>query len=151
VQPVAGRILGTFIASVRAQQQFRRPTGNMNAVFWISGPDGRIRQYVCPGYEAVWGKLCSSLQKDPASWLHAMEDQPRVCEALSKQIWGEYDEEFPVERPDGSLRWVHDRAFPVRDQTGKVHSIVGIAEDITSQNEAEEKLRALKAMLSRIT
>jgi PAS domain S-box-containing protein len=65
-----------------------------------------------------------------------------------RQVWGEYDEEYRIERPDGSLRWIHDRAFPVRDQTGKVDRIVGIAEDITYQKEAEEKLRAATVLLS---
>jgi two-component sensor histidine kinase len=65
-----------------------------------------------------------------------------------KQVWGEYDEEYRVARPDGSLRWVHDRAFPVRDQSGKVFRIVGIAEDITKQKESAEQLRAATVMLS---
>jgi PAS domain S-box-containing protein len=147
---MAGQILGTLIASVRVEQQFRQLTGNIQAVFWISAPDGRTKQYVSPGYEEVWGRTCSSLQRSPGSWLQAIhaEDQARVSEALVKQVWGEYDEEYRVERPDGSLRWVHDRAFPVRDQSGKVYRIVGIAEDITKQKQAEEQLRAATVMLS---
>ncbi len=147
---MAGQILGTLIASVRVEQQFRQLTGNIQAVFWISTPDGRTKQYVSPGYEEVWGRTCVSLQRSPGSWLQAIhsEDQTRVSEALVRQIWGEYDEEYRVERPDGSLRWIHDRAFPVRDQTGKVDRIVGIAEDITKQKKAEEQLRAATVMLS---
>ena len=147
---MAGQILGTLIASIRVEQQFRQLTGNIQAVFWISAPDGHTKQYVSPGYEEVWGRTCSSLQRSPGSWIQAIhpEDQPRVSEALVKQVWGEYDEEFRVERPDGSLRWVHDRAFPVRDQSGKVSRIVGIAEDITKQKQAEEQLRAATVMLS---
>ena len=147
---MAGQILGTLIASVRVEQQFRQLTGNIQAVFWISPPDGHTKQYVSPGYEDVWGRTCASLQRNPGSWLQAIhpEDQARVSEALLKQIWGEYDEEYRVERPDGSIRWIHDRAFPVRDQTGKVDRIVGIAEDITKQKKAEEQLRAATVMLS---
>jgi PAS domain S-box-containing protein len=147
---MAGRILGTLIASVRVEHQFRQLTGNIHAVFWISNPDGLNKQYVSPGYEEVWGRTCASLQRDPGSWLQAVhpEDRSRVTAALVRQVWGEYDEEYRVERPDGSLRWIHDRAFPVRDQTGKVDRIVGIAEDITKQKEAEEKLRAANVLLS---
>jgi PAS domain S-box-containing protein len=147
---MAGQILGTLIASVRVEQQFRQLTGNIHAVFWISAPDGRAKQYVSPGYEEVWGRTCASLQRDPGSWLEGLhhEDQQRVTAALVRQVWGEYDEEYRVERPDGSLRWIHDRAFPVRDQTGKVDRIVGIAEDITKQKEAEEQLRAATVLLS---
>lgn len=147
---MAGQVLGTLIASVRIEHQFRQLTGNIQAVFWISSPDGHAKQYVSPGYEEIWGASCSTLQKDPESWLKAIhkEDQPQVREALVKQVWGEYDEEYRVVRPDGSQRWVRDRAFPVRDQAGNVYRIVGIAEDITKQKKAEEQLRAATAMLS---
>jgi len=146
----AGQILGTIFASVRVEQQFRQLSGNIQAVFWISDPDGRVKQYVSPGYEEIWGQTCASLQHDPRSWLQSIhpEDQSRVAEALVKQVWGEYDEEFRVERPDGSIRWVHDRAFPVRDQSGKVTRIVGIAADITKEKQTEEQLRAATVMLS---
>ena len=147
---IAGQILGTLIASVRVEQQFRQLTGNIQAVFWISSPDGQSKQYVSPGYEEIWGRSCTNLHRQPGSWLDAIhhEDQTRVRESLVKQVWGEYDEEYRVVRPDGSLRWVRDRAFPVRDQTGQVYRVVGIAEDITKQKKAEEQLRAATVLMS---
>jgi PAS domain S-box-containing protein len=147
---VAGQLLGTLIASVRIEQQFRQLTGNIQAVFWISDPDGRTKQYVSPGYEEIWGRTCVSLRQAPRSWLQGIhqEDQERVCEALVKQGWGDYSEEYRVVRPDGSIRWVHDRAFPVRDQSGQVCRIVGIAADISREKETEEQLRAATVMLS---
>ncbi len=147
---MAAQILGTLIASVRVELQFRQLTGNIQAVFWISSPDGYAKQYVSPGYEEVWGRSCSNLQRAPRSWLEAIhsEDQPRVCEALIKLAWGEYDEEYRVVRPDLSVRWVRDRAFPVRDKAGQVYRIVGIAEDITKQKKTEQQLRTATTMLS---
>jgi PAS domain S-box-containing protein len=147
---IAGQILGTLISSVRVEQQFRQLTGNIQAVFWISPPDGQSKQYVSPGYEEIWGRSCTNLHRMPGSWLDAIhhEDQTRVRESLVKQVWGEYDEEYRVVRPDGSLRWVRDRAFPVRDQTGQVYRVVGIAEDITKQKKAEEQLRATTVLMS---
>ena len=149
---IAGQILGTLISSVRVEQQFRQLTGNIQAVFWISPPDGQSKQYVSPGYEEIWGRSCTNLHRQPGSWLDAIhhEDQARVRESLVKQVWGEYDEEYRVVRPDGSLRWVRDRAFPVRDQTGQVYRVVGIAEDITKQKKAEEQLRATTVLMSNL-
>ncbi len=144
------QILGTLIASVRVEQQFRQLTGNIQAVFWISPPDGRTKLYVSPGYEGIWGHALETLQSNPESWLGVLhpEDRTRVTEALVKQVRGEFNEEYRLKRPDGSIRWIHDRAFPVRDQTGRVDRIVGIAEDITKQKEVEEQLRAATVMLS---
>ena len=44
---------------------------------------------------------------------------------------GDYDEEYRIIRPDGSIRWIRDRAFPVKDEAGNVYRIAGLAEDIT--------------------
>ncbi len=147
---MAGQILGTLVASVRVEQQFRQLTGNIQAVFWISNADGHSKQYVSPGYEEIWGRTCTSLQRQPVSWLEAVhpEDHSRVCDSLVKQAWGEYDEEYRVVRPDQSTRWVRDRAFPIRNQTGQVYRIVGIAEDITKHKKTEEQLRAATVLLS---
>ena len=45
-------------------------------------------------------------------------------------------------RPDGSVRWIWDRAFPVRDQAGGVYRFAGIARDITERKEAALALQA---------
>jgi PAS domain S-box-containing protein len=46
------------------------------------------------------------------------------------------------------VRWIRDTAFPVRDASGQVSRVVGIAQDITPQKEAEERLRANSILLS---
>src|SRR5215475_11684865 len=67
---------------------------------------------------------------------------------MAKQILGEFDEEYRIVRPDWSVRWIRDTAFPVRDASGEVSRVVGIAQDITPQKEAEERLRANSILLS---
>ncbi|MFN8594611.1 MAG: PAS domain-containing protein [Anaerolineae bacterium] len=49
--------------------------------------------------------------------------------------------QYRIVRPDGSIGWIWDRAFPVRDDTGRVVRIVGVAENVTSRKQAEEELR----------
>ncbi|MBD0305463.1 MAG: PAS domain-containing protein [Nitrospiraceae bacterium] len=55
--------------------------------------------------------------------------------ALTKQAGGRYSEEYRIVRPDGSIRWIRDRAFPVRDASGAVYRIAGVAEDITKSKQ----------------
>ena len=52
---------------------------------------------------------------------------------LTQQLTGTYDVEYRIIRPDGVIRWIWDRAFPIRDETGQVYRIAGIAEDITER------------------
>lgn len=129
-------------------QRFREVTENISEVFWMSDTEKRHIAYVSTGYEKIWGRTCESLYQSPRAWLDAIhpEDRDQVKQAaLTKQAQGDYDEEYRVVRPDGSLRWIRDRAFPVRDESGAVCRIVGIAADITERKQTEMLLQEREA------
>jgi FixJ family two-component response regulator len=42
--------------------------------------------------------------------------------------------EYRIVRPDGSMRWIRETMFPIRDQLGRVQRVGGIAQDVTSHN-----------------
>ncbi|HKQ80479.1 MAG TPA: PAS domain S-box protein [Blastocatellia bacterium] len=67
---------------------------------------------------------------------------------------GEYRQEYRVIWPDGSLRWVEDRAKPVYDEDGQCLKVSGLVIDITERKQAEEALReseeALRKSYARI-
>jgi PAS domain S-box-containing protein len=114
-------------------------------VFWVTDPSKTQVEYVSPVFEETWGHSCQALYVSPSVWIEGIhpEDRERVTRAMfSKQVTGQYDEEYRVIRPDGLLRWVHDRAFPVRDERGAVYRLVGIAEDITERKRTEHLLQA---------
>ncbi len=124
---------------------FRQVTDNITDVFWVTDPAKSRMDYVSPAFEKLWGETCKTLYAAPGTWLEGIhpEDRERVTSAaLTRQVTGEYDEEYRVVRPDGSLRWVHDRAFPVKNEAGAVYRIVGIAEDITERKREELLLQA---------
>jgi PAS domain S-box-containing protein len=127
-----------------AIQLFTQVTENIADVFWVTDPLRRQFEHVSPGFETIWGRTCNSLFASPNEWLDGIhpEDRQRVVASMSQQTRGGYDEEYRVVRPDGSLRWVHDRAFPVKDERGAVHRLVGIAEDITERKLGEQLLQA---------
>jgi len=120
----------------QTQEQFRQLAENIREVFWMTDPEKTQMLYISPGYEDVWGRTCQSLYASPRAWLEAIhpDDRDRVfAAATTKQVSGAYDEEYRIVRPDGSIRWVWDRAFPIRDAAGTVYRIAGIAEDITER------------------
>ena len=131
-----------------SQERFRQLAENIREVFWITNPEKSEMIYISPGYEVIWGRTCASLYASPASWAETIhpDDRKRILDAIvTKQISGQYDEVYRITRPNGSLRWIHDRAFPVRDKSGNIYRVVGIAEDITRQKETEEALRNAEA------
>ena len=131
-----------------SEERFRELVENVSECLWIASPDKQEVLYVSPAYEKIWGRKCTSLLERPASWLDAVcsEDRERVRAEWVEQAHGDYDVEFRLERPDGSVRWVHDRAFSVRDRSGNVVRIVGVVTDITDTKAFEEQFRQAQKM-----
>jgi PAS domain S-box-containing protein len=122
---------------------FRQLAESIRGVVWMTDASKSRLLYVSRRYEEIWGRSVESLYAAPRSWLDAIhpEDRARVAEAAgAKQVSGEYDEVYRIVRPDGSERWIQDRAFPIRGIDGEVRRIAGIAEDITARKEAEAAL-----------
>ena len=116
---------------------------SIGAVFWLTDPAKSQVIYVSPGYEKIWGRTCASLYASPADWLGAIheEDRARVLEAISAQTARRRIRcEYRIVRPDGAVRWIHARAFPVRNEAGETHRIAGIAEDITDRKHLEQQI-----------
>jgi PAS domain S-box-containing protein len=133
------------VALQESEERFRQLAENIREVFWMTDPQKNETIYVSPGYEAIWGRSCQKLYESARDWVDAIhrEDRDRVLQAaLEKQVLGKYDEEYRIVRPDGSIRWIHDRAFPVRNEAGEVYRVTGIAEDITERKMAERRLEA---------
>ena len=130
--------------------RFRQITENIHELFWMTDTTKGEMLYVSPPYEAIWGRTVESLYASPKNWIDAIheEDRQRVLQAaMTKQAAGLYNEEYRIIRPDGSIRWIHDHAFPVRNANGEIYRIVGVAEDITQRKQAEEQLRQLNIEL----
>ena len=136
-------------AMVQSEAQFRQLAENIREVFWVSDVAARKVLYVSPGFEAIWGRSSQSVLDNPLAWMEAIhpDDRERVKRASeTKQLDGTYDEVYRIVRPDGSKRWIRDRAFPVRGGDGAVLRVVGIAEDITELRQTEEQLRQAQKM-----
>ncbi|MCA9473333.1 MAG: response regulator [Nitrospirales bacterium] len=125
------------------EERFRQLAEHIHEVFWLSSADKTQMYYVSPAYESIWGRSCASLCEDPASFLQAVhpDDQECLQLAIPKQIEGSYHETYRIIRPDGSVRWIESRAFPIKNEKGEVYRIAGIEEDITNRKRAEEALQ----------
>ena len=132
-----------------SEERFRQVAENIREVFWLSDPVNSKILYVSPAYEAIWGRTTESLYRSPGDWLEAIhpDDRERVRRGyFAEGLAGTYDEVYRIIRPDNAIRWVHDRGFPVRDATGRVYRIAGVAEDITERKQLEEQFRHSQKM-----
>lgn len=121
---------------------FREIVDNLDEVVWMTDPDKEEVLYVNPAHEEVWGQPREELYEEPLSFLDAIhpDDRERVRAALDSQPEGDYEETYRIVRPDGSVRWIRDRAVSIRDEEGEVYRVAGIAEDVTERTEREDRL-----------
>jgi PAS domain S-box-containing protein len=134
-----------------SEERFRQLAENIiEMVFWMSDPKERQRLYVSPAYENIWGRSRENLYANFIEWLEAIHPQDRQhieTVFFEQSLAGTYDEEYRIIRPDGSLRWIRDRGFPIRDKSGEPYRVVGIAEDISDRKLAEQQIREHAALL----
>jgi PAS domain S-box-containing protein len=128
-----------------SEERLRQISDNIQQVLWMYADDGKPL-YISPAFEKIWQQTCADWYENPNIWRAAIhpEDKERV-QAEFKQS-AEFMEEYRIVRPDGSVRIIFDQAFPIRDETGKICRIAGIAEDITERKQAQQEM--LKAFAS---
>ncbi|HVA93456.1 MAG TPA: diguanylate cyclase [Candidatus Dormibacteraeota bacterium] len=139
----------------QSQEQFRQLADNIREVFYIITLDPRRVTYVSPAYEEIWGRPRKECYERPEAWMESVhpEDRESLGSFYAQVIQGaQVEMGYRVVRPDGSIRWINARNFPVYDPEGKLIRLVGIAEDVTVRKEEEKKLdeayRKLNAALA---
>lgn len=135
-----------------SEERARQVTDTIAEAFWLMEykSDGTHETlYISPAYEQIWGRSCEGLYGHPESWLEAIhpEDRQRVLDAFGELPGGEYDVEYRVVRPDGSVRWVRDHGYSVRTERGEASRVAGVAADITERRLAQEELMRLNRRL----
>ncbi|MEA3108968.1 MAG: hypothetical protein QOI88_3573, partial [Gammaproteobacteria bacterium] len=143
-------------ALIESEKRFRDVAENIRDVFFLIDADVNRFLYISPAYAEIWGRSCESAYGDPESWRDAihLEDRASTDENFKTAVsGGKFDYEYRIVRPDGSIRWIEARVFPIRRDDGGIVRIAGIAADITERMEAEHRIRRLNrvyAMLSGI-
>lgn len=125
----------------QSEERFRQLAENIHQAFWINTLGGDRIDYVSPGFEEIWGRRRESLYRDPRSWMEPIhpEDLPEVLKAQGRMARGERTEvEYRILRPDGAVRWINDRSYPMKRSDG-TQLVCGIAEDITDRKRAEQE------------
>ncbi len=132
-----------------SEARFREMARTVRDVFWIARPDARRLIYVSPGYEQIWGRMVEELHARPELWLEAIhpDDRSLVETAFTALSAGqEVRIEYRISRPDGPIRWVENRAYPSRDNEGRMAHAVGVVADITDRRQLQEQLLQAQKM-----
>jgi len=133
----------------QSEESFRAMAERIDHVFWIATPDVERWFYVSPAYEAIWGQPVAALYAQPRQWLESVvaDDRALVRAARAELAAGrETRIEYRIRRPDGSLRWIEDRSYPVRMTDAAPDRVAGVAMDITPRKLLSSQLLQAQKM-----
>ncbi|MGZ3722377.1 MAG: PAS domain-containing sensor histidine kinase, partial [Bdellovibrionales bacterium] len=124
---------------------FRQLTETLSdqGVWMTAAQDSEIK-YLSPGVSNIWGVTEDEIRKNPEVLLNSVfaEDREIVATSIKSQNAGEMTNlMYRVVRPDGELRWVSVRGFPVRNSEGRIYRVASIATDITEFKRVQTKLK----------
>jgi len=131
--------------------RFQQFAAAISDVFWLMDVANMKLLYISPAYETVWGRPCKSMYDDPHSWLDAVhpEDHERALTFFDQQTQeSRYDAEYRIVRPDGEVRYIWDRGYIIRDGTGQIVRIAGLASDITEKKRLQKELQLAQRVQS---
>lgn len=126
-----------------SKHEFQEMADNIHEIFWMIDAESKETLYVNQAYETITGRSRQSLQRNPSAYAEAIhpDDRSRVLGKLQEATQtGKFDEKFRIVQPTGQVRWVLARGFPVQEFDGSICRLVGTAQDITAQKQAEEEV-----------
>lgn len=136
------------LALQASEKGLRQLTENIREVFWISDPQSHKTLFVSPAYEEIWGRQREELLNNPDSLIQSIhpDDRQAILDSyfLQKQAGQETEAEYRIVKPNGKIRWIRDRAFPVYGGSGELLRVVGLAEDVTETKQAKIALQRKK-------
>jgi PAS domain S-box-containing protein len=135
-----------------SEERFRQIAENIDEIFWVSNADLTDVLYVSPPSMKVWGHAPQEFYDRPSLFLEGIHphDRQMVLDIIPALREEPYDGVFRIIRPDGSVRTIRVRAFPVRNERGECYRLAGVTQDITRAKQVEEELLAEQRFLQHL-
>ncbi len=135
------------LALRESEQRFHQLTENIGEVLWLMDAGQLNMIYLSPAFEEMWERPGEWLRSHPENLLETIhpDDFHRVQAVLVENGWAGFTEEYRILLPDGQVRWINTRSFPIRDEAGEVYRIAGLSIDVSRSRQLEEE----REMMSR--
>ena len=123
---------------------------NIDEVFFWKNPDSLTPYFVSNAYEKIWGFPCESAYAVPSTWIESIHPDDResaIRHMGQAEPFGHNQMEYRIIRPDGEVRWIWVRTFPMKDDAGGSRRVIGIAQDYTERKHAESARSFLSSIV----
>ena len=151
---VSLRDIGPALRTEQALEQHRaflekaQEIGHIGS--WVAELDGSHRLGWSEESHRIFGVPLGQFEgSSPAFFALVHPDDRAAVQAASDTAAADgqpYDIEHRVVRPDGTVRWVHEKAGILRDPQGRPLRMVGTVQDITDRRLLEDQLRQSQKM-----
>jgi PAS domain S-box-containing protein len=130
-----------------SEERFRQLAENTNDVFWLRSSDSIL--YINSAFKRTWGIDPQLVIDKPENLINSIHPDDRdsfqpLIPSNELEQDSPYTEQYRIIKPNGEIRWIWSRIYPVCDNQGKVVRYAGIASDITQQKEIEKELIAAR-------
>ncbi len=128
-----------------SESLFHQIAEHSRDVFYMLSRERKVL-YVSPAYKEIWGVPAGFFEKDLRPWLDTVVEEDRqlfltMLDPLFQKNPPPYVmAEYRIRRPDGGVRWLESRAFPVNDSDGNFCRIGGLTQDITERRKLEKEV-----------
>ncbi|MDB6055686.1 MAG: putative Histidine kinase [Verrucomicrobiales bacterium] len=131
-----------------SESRFRALADNMAQLAWMADEKGKVVWYNKRWFEYT-GVSQESFQRGERESRVEPGHYKEVAERFARAVeTGEnWEDIFPLRGKDGNYGWFLSRAFPIRDESGKITRWFGTNTDITELRAAQEELRVAKEKL----
>ncbi len=122
------------------QLRFDEVAARIAEVLWVRSLDGEFL-YLSPSFEQIWGRPREGMTL--ALWEGFVHPEDRALGREARKKWavaGEYELEYRIVRPDGQIRRIRNRAYPIFEN-GALARYGGITRDVTQENRLQQELR----------
>ena len=137
-----------------SEERFRQFAENSADVLWMLDVEKGLVEYLSPAFNEVWGETRDRFLKERNAWEKSLhpDDRDRAAQRMARLHKGEtiVSEYRIIRSDDQQVRWIRDTGFAVRDQSGQVRRLAGVAQDVTEEKirrealaESEERFRLL--------
>ncbi|MEQ8673612.1 MAG: PAS domain S-box protein [Aggregatilineales bacterium] len=134
-----------------SELMLRQFAENMNEILVVRDAHTQKAIYISPAFEKIWGLPSAPLMQDPLIYKDYVVGADR--DAMLKRVAeGRYEPDmtYRIRRPDGELRWLRTRTFPIENDLGEVYRLGGLVEDFTGRKQIEDTLRENQAIFNQM-
>ena len=96
--------------------------------------------------EQIYGRPVEHFYRDRQLWFRSIHPEDRDAAIEAHDRLGRttsFTQEYRIVRPDGTIRWIEERARAIRNEKGQLQRVDGIAIDISERKAYEARIEYL--------